>query len=168
MLNKNGMMLFRSFLANQAALYFKQRNGSYSQSNTNWMNYLFYQSSWSSSDPTPDSYRRFYVGSGTTEPTVNDYSMENEITNLTLDSLVTTPNNTDLAVDYDNDYIVKYIATYTNNTDSPITVSELGAGFYYNYNSGRRLVDMIIAREVIEPVTIPVGATRTFTITIGG
>ena len=100
---------------------------------------------------------RIVLGSGKTAPSNNDYCMENIITTLTLDSGSVSDNLTTNNVSVNDN--LKYLATFSNNTNEDIVVSEIG--LIYNYS-----VDYLLCREVIEPVTIKAGESRTFAITI--
>lgn len=115
---------------------------------------------------TKNQYKRFDVGTGTTAPTIDDYCMENENTDLQQLSLYIRPNYTD-----DNSNSPSYIAdiititaTYKNNTSNNITISEMGfsVSSYSNYNN-----KYLLCHEVLdEPVTIEPNKVYTFTMTI--
>ena len=99
---------------------------------------------------------RLRVGTGTTAATVNDYAIETPDTSLSVSG-----DNYSKPSAYGDDYIGMVTATFQNTTDNDIVVSELGLLGTTNYN-------VLIAREVINPVTIPAnGGTKTFTISIG-
>lgn len=99
------------------------------------------------------------VGSGTTAPTVNDTYLESVITTL---SKVSSTSSS--AYTYGDNYSLTATTTYENNTDSDVTVTELGMVANATAAEGTQIM---IAREVIDPVTIPVGGQKTFTLTIG-
>ena len=101
------------------------------------------------------------VGSGTTEPTVNDFRLESPVSSL---SVVTSSNSGNRAISYDDNFIYTLSKTFRNNTENPITITELGAYSQELPNSGGVIM---YAREVISPVTIQPGATYSFSITIG-
>lgn len=101
------------------------------------------------------------VGSGTTEPTVNDIKMEALVSSL---SVVTSSNSGNRAISYDDNFIYTLSKTFRNNTANPITITELGA---YSQELPNNLGVIMYAREVISPVTIQPGATYSFSITIG-
>lgn len=95
---------------------------------------------------------RLCLGSGTTTPTFTDYALETPVnmTNLTLTSGAHSASN------------CKYtVATTLQNTgDSDFTFSEIVlAGF----NNGCKVA---FTRDVISPVTIPAGGSKTITIVI--
>ncbi len=100
-----------------------------------------------------------FLGGGTTKETENDYKLETEyFSDFTKDSFVLSQNlNHDLDVKNVN---IRYIATFTNNTSSAKTVSEIGL---YWWHSNYRV---LLYRETFEPVTIASGETKTFTIVL--
>lgn len=111
-----------------------------------------------------NEYKWFKVGAGTTAPTIDDYCMESEITDLQQLSLYTRPNYTDDSgnVPYITD-ILNVTATYRNNTSNDITVTEIGFGVRSYGNNA----DYLLCREVLdEPVTIEPNKVYTFTMTI--
>lgn len=119
------------------------------------------------------TYRSFGVGTGTTAPTVDDYKLENETTDLTFVTYESIPRqyvvNSGEVVPtveekYNQNYIMKNTATYRNDTDNDITITELGV--FCTLNS-HNLMRIMLCREVISPVTIHPGETYTFTVTIG-
>lgn len=112
-----------------------------------------------------NQYKWFKVGTGTTAPTIDDYCMENENTDLQQLSLYIRPNYTDDNSDipYIAD-IITITATYKNNTSNNITISELGFGVNSNYDNNNKY---LLCHEVLdEPVTIEPGKVYTFTMTI--
>jgi hypothetical protein len=122
-----------------------------------------------------DTYTRgiIDIGSGTTTPTSSDYCMENENTTLTYLSDVS---DAPIGGQYDKNYIYSCTTTYKNNTNNPITVTELGL---YRTSSGNRAsvpieestpienMGVLIAREVIDPVIINPSEVKSFTMVIG-
>ena len=105
------------------------------------------------------------VGNGTTLETIDDYKIESKINSLTpLSSSIaySTIDNFDLSLFY------AVNKTYKNNTTEKITVTEIclyTQGAYWNGNRGV-LGDVLLAREVIDPIIIAPGETYTFSINI--
>ena len=101
------------------------------------------------------------VGSGTTEPTADDYVMEQQINSLTV---VQSSNSGNRSMNYNDGYIYALARTFKNNTSDPITISEVGV---YSQSLPNNLGVVMYAREVIAPVTIQPDHTYTFSMTIG-
>lgn len=105
-----------------------------------------------------------YVGSDSTAPTADDYTMGE--TNLGLTVVATTGTNDSTAGDFRQNYIAIFNRTFRNDTDTDITVSEVGI-----IGSGRGPFSnpktFLIARDVIDPVTIAPGEAYTFSMYIG-
>ena len=96
-------------------------------------------------------YVGIILGTGTTPPTYSDYKMENYHTGLTY-------SNSTASWSAPNVIITE---SATNNTDANIIVSELGVfGLEDGRESNKRI---LLTRNVIEPVTIKPGETKTFT-----
>ena len=98
------------------------------------------------------------LGTGTTAPTADDYSLESPITtNLSCDSV--SVSRTSLTK--------TYTATFTNSGSSDITVTEVGFIVYIYYiqsNSDEKSDSFLMDRTVLEtPITIPAGESRTVT-----
>lgn len=107
------------------------------------------------------AYGAIWAGSGTTPPSVDDYCIESRLTALSaLGGSIT------LSDSIEKNYIMLLTETFTNATSEDITVNELGwvcgSGYTQAETSGALLV-----REVIDPVVIPAGESKTFTIRIG-
>lgn len=96
-----------------------------------------------------------YLGTGNVTPTINDYKLSGElITGLKSQSQSTTANN--------NSIIFSAIAT--NNTESPVTIKEIGLGGYVT--STTPLVVLLTRDVLATPVTLNTGDSKTFSITI--
>ena len=95
------------------------------------------------------------LGTGTTPPTYSDYRMENYNTGLTY-------SNSTASWSAPNVIITE---SATNNTDADITVSEIGM-FGMDSGSNEYYNKVLYTRNVIEPVTIKPGETKTFTVKI--
>lgn len=96
-----------------------------------------------------------YLGTGNVTPTIDDYKLSGElITGLTSQSQDTSATNNSIT----------FSAIATNNTESPVTIKEIGLGGYY-YNSPNCV--FLLTRDVLAtPVTLNTGDSKTFSITI--
>lgn len=96
-----------------------------------------------------------YLGTGNVTPTIDDYKLSGElVTGLTSQGQSTTANNNSIT----------FSATATNNTDAPVTIKEIGLG---GYISGKTPCVVLLTRDVLAtPVTLNVGDSKTFSITI--
>ena len=97
---------------------------------------------------------QIYLGTGNVTPTIEDYKLSGElITSLTSQSQSATANNNSIT----------FSATATNNTESSVTIKEIGLGGYYsNPNCA-----LLLTRDVLpNPVTLNAGDSKTFSITI--
>lgn len=96
-----------------------------------------------------------YLGTGNVTPTIDDYKLSGElITSLISQSQSTTANNNSIT----------FSAIATNNTDAPVTIKEIGLG---GYVSGTKPFVVLLTRDVLPtPVTLNVGDSKTFSITI--
>lgn len=98
---------------------------------------------------------QIFLGTGNTAPTIDDYKLSGElITGLTSQFQNTSATNNSIT----------FSATATNNTDAPVTIKEIGLGGYKS-TSGACVV--LLTRDVLAtPVTLNVGDSKTFSITI--
>lgn len=96
-----------------------------------------------------------YLGTGNVTPTIDDYKLSGElITGLKSQEQSTTANNNSIT----------FSAIATNNTESPVTIKEIGLG---GYNSGNTPFVVLLTRDVLAtPVTLNTGDSKTFSITI--
>ena len=96
-----------------------------------------------------------YLGTGNVTPTIDDYKLSGElVTGLNSQSQSTTANNNS----------IKFSAIATNNTESPVTIKEIGLGGYYKSNTP---FVVLLTRDVLAtPVTLNTGDSKTFSITI--
>lgn len=90
------------------------------------------------------------VGSGDTAPTINDVSLENEITTL----------NNNGNVLNNNENGITYTAILTNNTNADITIKEYGL---YVYSGSYKMLTRTVLNNYI---TLEVGESITITINI--
>lgn len=95
-----------------------------------------------------------YLGTGNVTPTIDDYKLSGElVTGLTSQEKSTTANNNSIT----------FSAIATNNTESPVTIKEIGLGGYYN----SKPCVVLLTRDVLStPVTLNTGDSKTFSITI--
>lgn len=98
------------------------------------------------------------IGSGSTPPSYEDYCLETPIS--IIPSSVTMVKDTSYA---EGNAVVT--AVFVNNTDTEITVSE-SALSYGTGNSTQDTRAYVVAREVFEPIIVPVGGSVTITMTI--
>lgn len=97
------------------------------------------------------------VGTGTTEATAEDYTLESENTNITCEAITQT---------YTQSYKRQITATFNNPTAQDITLKEVGL-FYETYiNDDYSINTIMLARENID-VTIPSGESKAITMEIG-
>lgn len=98
---------------------------------------------------------QIYLGTGNVTPTIDDYKLSGElVTGLTSQKKSTTANNNSIT----------FSAIATNNTESPVTIKEIGLGGYF---TGSTPFVVLLTRDVLAtPVTLNVGDSKTFSITI--
>ena len=96
-----------------------------------------------------------YLGTGNVTPTIDDYKLSGElVTGLTSQEQRTTANNNSIT----------FSAIATNNTESPVTIKEIGLG---GLTAGATACVILLTRDVLTtPVTLNVGDSKTFSITI--
>lgn len=96
-----------------------------------------------------------YLGTGNVTPTIDDYKLSGElVTGLTSQEKSTTANNNSIT----------FSAIATNNTESPVTIKEIGLGGYF---TGSTPFVVLLTRDVLAtPVTLNTGDSKTFSITI--
>lgn len=96
------------------------------------------------------------LGTGNVTPTIDDYKLSGElVTGLTSQEQNTTATNNSIT----------FSATATNNTDAPVTIKEIGLAGDRSSSSGNFVV--LLTRDVLAtPVTLNVGDSKTFSITI--
>ena len=148
MLTKNGKTLF--FINNtnsrvpSGTYYAQDWSGNYSNGNYNLMKSFLERIS-------------LVVGNGTSLAKSTDYNMS-MINTLTV--LNSTGSNYAHDYDCDSGYAAFFTKTFKNDTDSDITVTEVG--LYANNNK-----DYLFAREVIDPIVIHPQEIYTFSMYIG-
>ena len=107
------------------------------------------------------NYLAIALGSGTTAPTFDDYKLETPILTLTDGG-----HSLNIGSDYSNNSTCTYQQIVTNNTEAPITVSEVGIVTAYSATTASNYASILFTRDIITPVTIGVGETKTFVVTI--
>lgn len=98
---------------------------------------------------------RVVIGTGSALETADDYRMESEVP----DGVERT--TTGYANAKDN-FIIQYTANFTNNTGKDVTVKEIG--LQCKYNTGASEISILTYRKTIDPVKIPSGGIKTFTV----
>lgn len=97
-------------------------------------------------------YVTMRVGTGTTEPTLDDYNLESIPEGITVDSVTVT--NTSITTK-------TYTAICSNSSDSDITITEVG--LYMGSATG-----YLLDRTILDtPITIPAGESRAVTYELG-
>lgn len=97
------------------------------------------------------------VGTGTTEATAEDYTLENENTDIKCETITQT---------YTQSYKRQITATFNNSTNQDITLKEVGLFFETYYSEYIYTKTIMLARENID-VTIPAGESKAITMEIG-
>lgn len=97
------------------------------------------------------------VGTGTTEATEEDYTLESENINITCEAITQT---------YTTSYKRQITATFNNPTPQDIALKEVGLFFEIYDNDDYYANTIMLARENIN-VTIPAGETKAITMEIG-
>ena len=95
-----------------------------------------------------------YLGTGNVTPTIDDYKLSGElVTGLTSQGHSATATNNSIT----------FSAIATNNTESPVTIKEIGLGGYYANSP----CVFLLTRDVLAtPVTLNTGDSKRFSITI--
>lgn len=98
---------------------------------------------------------QIYLGTGNVTPTIDDYKLSGVlVTGLKSQEQNTTANNNSIT----------FSAIATNNTESPVTIKEIGLGGYTTSGTG---FVILLTRDVLPtPVTLNTGDSKTFSITI--
>lgn len=97
------------------------------------------------------------VGTGTTEATEEDYTLESENTDITCEAITQT---------YTTSYKRQITATFNNPTAQDIALKEVGLFYETYYDSNYYINTIMLARENIN-VTIPAGESKAITMEIG-
>lgn len=98
------------------------------------------------------------IGSGSTPPSYEDYCLEIPIDIIPSSvNLVKDPSYAKGAS--------RFVAVFVNNTDAEITVSESVLSYGVSSPTAETRA-YVVAREVFDPITVPVGGSVTITMTI--
>lgn len=109
-------------------------------------------------DPTTDSITFIRVGTGTIEPTEDDYRLS-FASGISCDSVTTSIGG--------NASKKLYTATFSNNTAADVVITEIGffTNFFYTSSSNDNfLLDRIVLDT---PITIPAGESKAITYELG-
>lgn len=100
------------------------------------------------------------VGTGTTTPTEDDYELQTVNIDISCDTVV---------VGNSANYTKTYTATFSNPTNSDITVTEVGLYANIMYNSrSESYMEVLLDRTVLTtPITIPAGESKAITYELG-
>lgn len=101
------------------------------------------------------------LGSGTTPPTIDDYCLESVITNK--DSITYSTSNISCQR---TDTKIIYSATINNTCSEDIVFTEVMLTDKYDANASGTPCTFALTRDVISPVTIPAGGSKTIAIVI--
>ena len=105
---------------------------------------------------TPAWY--IFLGKGTTPPTPSDYNFETKIEGATY----TTTN----ASFVQTGTKLIYSAVINNTGSSSFSFSEVALGNWYGASSGGNNTTILLTRDVISPVTVEAGKSKTVTVVI--
>ena len=101
------------------------------------------------------------LGSGTTQPTFDDYCLESEIANKS--SIQYTTTNTTFV---NNSSKLIFSAVINNTGTEAITFTEVMLGYYFNATDGGSSTTIALTRDVISPTVIPAGTSKNITVII--
>ena len=99
-----------------------------------------------------------FLGKGTTPPTPSDYNFETAIEGASY-----TSTNASF---YRADTKLIYSAVINNTGSSSFSFSEVALGNWYNRVSGGNTTTILLTRDVISPVTVEAGKSKTVTVVI--
>ena len=105
---------------------------------------------------TPTWY--IFLGKGTTPPTPSDYNFETKIEGISY----TTSN----ASFVQTGTKLIYSAVINNTGSSSFSFSEVALGNWYNATGGGDTTTVLLTRDVISPVTVEAGKSKTVTVVI--
>lgn len=101
------------------------------------------------------------LGSGTTQPTFNDYCLESEIANKSSIQYTTTN-----ATFVNNSSKLIFSAVINNTGTEAITFTEVMLGYHFNAVGGGSSTTVALTRDVISPTVIPAGTSKNITVII--
>lgn len=128
------------------------------QSSGNWIDYTFNNETSTLTMGSSTGGFFLLLGASNTEPTAEDYKLGDVLTDYTTISQSHYFNNSNEV--YTTSFMT-LTRTIQNETAASITIKEIGA--YYKYEGN---IPIMIAREVIEPVTLQPGEKHSFTMDI--
>ena len=99
-----------------------------------------------------------FLGKGTTPPTPSDYNFETKIENITY----TTSNASFVKTGTK----LIYSAVINNTGSSSFSFSEVALGNWYSAVGGGNSTTILLTRDVISPVTVEAGKSKTVTVVI--
>lgn len=157
MLTNNGkaMLKINSSSSRSDTMYMKNTEGSrvtVSNSQNNAVSQIFQRA-------------ELVVGTGSNPPDAGDYSITNADAGLTV--VTKTGTNDSTSPSYEQGYIAIFSKTYRNDTGSNVTINEVAIKTLAMDIYSSPQFELIIARDVIDPVTIAPGEAYTFTMYIG-
>ena len=121
----------------------------------------FFKSTTGGSRLTQDITWYIFLGSGTTQPTFNDYCLESKITNTS--SIKYTTTNATFVQDSGK---LIFSAVINNTGSEAITFTEVMLGYYFGAISGGSTTTVALTRDVISPTVIPAGTSKNITVII--
>ena len=127
-------------------------------------------STYADTDPASNSYSGYngcgvYFGTGTTEPTENDYNIETPLTNYNIIQVNTLPILTNIYTDANDCLCVDLIYSIKNESNESVTITEVGM-FSHTQQSGTHRAIMIDHTLLDEPLTMAAGEIKQFKYTI--
>lgn len=101
------------------------------------------------------------LGSGTTQPTFDDYCLESEIANKSSIKYTTTN-----ATFVNNSSKLIFSAVINNTGTEAITFTEVMLGYHFDAIGGGSSTTIALTRDVISPTVIPAGTSKNITVII--
>lgn len=101
------------------------------------------------------------LGSGTTQPTFDDYCLESEIANKSSIKYTTTN-----ATFVNNSSKLIFSAVINNTGTEAITFTEVMLGYHFDATGGGSSTTIALTRDVISPTVIPAGTSKNITVII--
>lgn len=136
-------------------------NGNYTYSTPSNGGVDFFKSTSGGYNLSSDCTWYITLGSGTTQPTFNDYCLESEITNRSSIKYTTT-----------NATFVKssgkliFSAVVNNTGTEAITFTEVMLGYFYSGTSSGSGTTVALTRDIVSPTVIPAGTSKNITVII--
>lgn len=101
------------------------------------------------------------LGSGTTQPTFNDYCLESEVSNKSSIQYTTTN-----ATFVNNSSKLIFSAVINNTGTEAITFTEVMLGYHFDARDGGSSTTIALTRDVISTTVIPAGTSKNITVII--